>query len=180
MLDELVVLMGGRVAEAIVLDDVASGASGDIQMATGLARSMVCEWGMSDNLGMVQYGDGGGGEVFLARDMAKSKNYSEDTAQKIDSEIKRIIDEAYDKATELLTKYRKDLDVIADALMEFETLDGSHIAELMETGNMTNPPKSPKPPEVPKDTPKATSKASDAESKDDDDPLAGDVVGVPA
>ena len=180
MLDELVVLMGGRVAEAIVLDDVASGASGDIQMATNLARSMVCEWGMSDNLGMVQYGDGGGGEVFLARDMAKSKNYSEDTAQKIDSEIKRIIDEAYDKAMELLTKHRKDLDVIADALMEFETLDGAHIAELMETGNMTNPPKSPKPPEVPDDKPKAAPKVSDASSKDDDDPLAGDVVGVPA
>ena len=85
MLDELVVLMGGRVAEAIVLDDVASGASGDIHMATNLARSMVCEWGMSEALGMVEYGDGGGGEVFLARDMGKSKNYSEATAQKIDS-----------------------------------------------------------------------------------------------
>ena len=126
MLDELVVLMGGRVAEAIVLDDVASGASGDIHMATNLARSMVCEWGMSEALGMVEYGDGGGGEVFLARDMGKSKNYSEATAQKIDSEIKRIIDEAYAKATELLTKHRKDLDVIADALMELSLI---HISE---------------------------------------------------
>ncbi len=180
MLDELVVLMGGRVAEEIVLDDVASGASGDIRMATNLARSMVCEWGMSDALGMVEYGDGGGGEVFLARDMGKSKNYSEATAQKIDSEIKRIIDEAYAKATELLTKHRKDLDVIADALMEYETLDGSHIVELMDTGSMTNPPKSPKPPEIPDDKPKATAKPADSSSKDDDDPLAGDVVGVPA
>lgn len=180
MLDELVVLMGGRVAEEIVLDDVASGASGDIRMATNLARSMVCEWGMSTALGMIEYGDGGGGEVFLARDMGKSKNYSEATAQKIDSEIKRIIDEAYAKATDLLTKHRKDLDIIADALMEFETLDGSHIVELMDTGSMTNPPKSPKPPEVPDDQPKATSKPVDSSSKDDDDPLAGDVVGVPA
>ena len=180
MLDELIVLMGGRVAEEIVLDDVASGASGDIRMATNLTRSMVCEWGMSDALGMVEYGDGGGGEVFLARDMAKSKNYSEATAQMIDSEIKRIIDEAYAKATELLTKHRTDLDVIADALMEYETLDGSHIAELMEVGTMSNPPKSPKPPEVPDDKPTATPTSADSSSKDDDEPLAGDVVGVPA
>lgn len=180
MQDELVVLMGGRVAEEIVLDDVASGASGDIRMATNLARSMVCEWGMSDALGMVEYGDGGNGEVFLARDMAKSKNYSEATAQKIDSEIKRIIDEAYAKATELLTKHRKDMDLIADALMEYETLDGAHIAELMETGMMSNPPKSPKPPEVPDDKPKPSAKTADSSSKDDDEPLAGDVVGVPA
>ena len=180
MLDELVVLMGGRVAEEIVLDDVASGASGDIRMATNLARSMVCEWGMSTALGMVEYGDGGGGEVFLARDMGKSKNYSEATAQMIDSEIKRIIDESYAKATELLTKHRKDMDVIAEALMEYETLDGSHIAELMETGTMSNPPKSPKPPEVPDDKPKTTPSAADSSSKDDGDPLAGDVVGVPA
>ncbi len=180
MQDELVVLMGGRVAEEIVLDDVASGASGDIRMATNLARSMVCEWGMSDALGMVEYGDGGNGEVFLARDMAKSKNYSEATAQKIDSEIKRIIDDAYAKATELLTKHRKDMDLIADALMEYETLDGAHIVELMETGTMNNPPKSSKPPEVPDDKPKATAQPADSSSKDDDEPLAGDVVGVPA
>lgn len=180
MLDELVVAMGGRVAEEIVLDDVASGASGDIRMATNLARSMVCEWGMSDALGMVEYGDGGGGEVFLARDMGKSKNYSEATAQKIDSEIKRIIDDAYAKATELLTKHREHLDLIAEALMEYETLDGAQIMELMETGKMSNPPKSPKPPEVPDDKPKATPSAADSSSKDDDEPLAGDVVGVPA
>ncbi|MBK1834790.1 ATP-dependent zinc metalloprotease FtsH [Roseibacillus ishigakijimensis] len=180
MLDELVVLMGGRVAEEIVLDDVASGASGDIRMATNLARSMVCEWGMSDALGMVEYGDGGGGEVFLARDMAKTKNYSEATAQTIDSEIKRIIDEAYAKATELLTKHREDLDVIAEALMEYETLDGAHIEELMKTGGMSNPPRSPKPPEVPDGERKTSQKPADSSSEDDDEPLAGDVVGVPA
>jgi len=107
MLDELIVLMGGRVAEEIVLDDIASGAMGDIRMATNLARSMVCEWGMSTELGMVEYGDGGSGETFLARE--KPKNYSEATAQKIDLEIKRIIDEAYAKATELLTQHRNNL-----------------------------------------------------------------------
>lgn len=179
MLDELIVLMGGRVAEEIVLDDIASGAMGDIRMATNLARSMVCEWGMSTELGMVEYGDGGAGESFMSRD--KPKNYSEATAQKIDSEIKRIIDEAYAKATELLTEHRGNLDLIADALIEYETLDGSHIVELMDTGSMSNPPKSPNPPEVPDETPKATPKPSDDSSKkDDDEPLAGDVVGVPA
>ena len=142
---------------------------------------MVCEWGMSDELGMVEYGDGGNGEVFLARDMAKSKNYSEATAQKIDDEIKRIIDEAYDKATELLTKHRKDLDVIAEALMEYETLDGAQIMELMEKGEMSDPPRSNRPPEVPDDTTPAAPTAEDKEeSKDDDDPLAGDTVEVPA
>lgn len=180
MLDELIVLMGGRVAEEIVLDDVASGAMGDIRMATNLARSMVCEWGMSSELGMVEYGDGGGGEVFLARDMGKSKNYSEATAQKIDNEIKRIIDEAYAKATEILQANRENLDLIAEALMEFETLDGIHIAELMKDGEMKNPPKSPKPPEIPDDTPKASAQKTEKSSKDDDEPLAGEVVGVPA
>ena len=178
MLDELIVLMGGRVAEEIVLDDIASGAMGDIRMATNLARSMVCEWGMSTELGMVEYGDGGSGETFLARE--KPKNYSEATAQKIDLEIKRIIDEAYAKATELLTQHRNNLDLIADALMEYETLDGSHISELMETGVMSNPPKSPNPPEVPKDTPNAAPKPTENNEEDDDEPLAGDVVGVPA
>jgi cell division protease FtsH len=180
MLDELVVLMGGRVAEELVLDDIASGAMGDIRMATNLSRSMVCEWGMSDALGMVEYGDGGQGEVFLARDMAKTKNYSEATAQKIDSEIKRLTDESYQKATELLKANRNNLDLIAEALMEYETLDGAHIAELMKDGEMKNPPRSPKPPEVPDDTPKQSQKSKESSSKDDDDPLAGDVVGVPA
>lgn len=171
--------MGGRVAEEIVLDDIASGAMGDIRMATNLARKMVCEWGMSDELGMVEYGDGEG-EVFLARDIAKSKNYSEATAQKIDSEIKRIIDEAYEKATSLLKENRDKLEVVAEALMEYETLDGAQIIELMETGSMSNPPKSPKPPEIPDEKPKATSKPPVTEEEDDDGPLPGEVVGAPA
>jgi cell division protease FtsH len=82
LLSQLIVLMGGRVAEEIIFGDVTNGAMGDIRMATSLARKMVCEWGMSTDLGMVEYGDGGSGG-FLARDMmSQSKNYSEDTAQK--------------------------------------------------------------------------------------------------
>ncbi|MDP0492427.1 MAG: ATP-dependent zinc metalloprotease FtsH [Verrucomicrobiota bacterium JB023] len=179
MLDELVVLMGGRVAEEIVLDDIASGAMGDIRMATNLARKMVCEWGMSDDLGMVEYGDGEG-EVFLARDISKSKNYSEATAQKIDAEIKQLIDNAYAEATRLLTEHRKQLDIVADALMEFETLDGIHISELMTDGEMKNPPKSPKPPEMPDEKPKPTQKPVNKGEEDDDGPLPGEVVGAPA
>jgi hypothetical protein len=94
-LANLIVTMGGRIAESFHSDDVSNGASGDIRQATSLARHMVCEWGMSEQLGMVEYGEGDS-PVFLARDMAKSRNYSEETARVIDSEIKRFIDEAYE------------------------------------------------------------------------------------
>jgi cell division protease FtsH len=91
LLDSIVVAMGGRVAEEIVFGDVTSGASGDIKMATNIARRMVCEWGMSDNLGMIDYSDGSE-QVFLGRDLMRGRDYSEATAQKIDAEIKRLID----------------------------------------------------------------------------------------
>ena len=120
LLSQLIVLMGGRVAEEIIFGDVTNGAMGDIRMATSLARKMVCEWGMSTDLGMVEYGDGGGGG-FLARDMmSQSKNYSEDTAQKIDNEIKDLIDHAYKEAERLLNENRSLLDKISEALLEFE------------------------------------------------------------
>jgi cell division protease FtsH len=147
LLDSLVVAMGGRVAEEIVFGDVTSGASGDIRMATNIAKKMVCEWGMSESLGMVEYGDSNE-HVFLARDMARSRDYSEATAQKIDGEVKLLIDTAYARATDLLKKNRAQLDAIAKALLEYETLDASHIRDLMEHGEMRNPPNS-KPPALP-------------------------------
>jgi cell division protease FtsH len=126
---------------------------GDIRQATSIARKMVCAWGMSERMGMVEYGDEESA-VFLARDMSRSRNYSEHTAQMIDEEVKRLIDEAYAKATQVLTQYRDKLDLIATALLEFETLDGSHIKEIMATGSMQNPPptisKSQPPPPLPK------------------------------
>ena len=182
MIDQLVVLMGGRVAEEIMLDDVASGASGDIHMATSLARRMVCEWGMSEKMGMVEYGDNGGGGGFLARDMmSQGKNYSEETAQQIDAEIKRFIDEGYSDAQRLLGERRELLELIAQALMEFETLDAKHIQDLMEHGEMTDPPKPPEPPAVPDDAAETKVK-EDAEEKssDDEDTLPPEVVGAPA
>lgn len=182
MLDFMVVAMGGRVAEEIMLDDVASGAQGDISMATNIARRMVCEWGMSEKMGMVDYsaGDGGG---FLARDMmASSKNYSEATAQMIDQEIKRFIDEAYAKAKEILTEHKDKLELIGKALMEYETLSGENIEDLMKDGDMRNPPPSPTPPELPEsaeDEPRSKTPAAEPEEDDDDGP-EGVPIGAPA
>lgn len=180
MLDQLVVLMGGRVAEEIMLDDVASGASGDIHMATSLARRMVCEWGMSEKMGMVEYGGGESGG-FLARDMmSQSKSYSEATAQQIDAEVKDFIDIAYKQAQRLLGDRRDLLELIAQALMEFETLDAQHIKDLLEHGEMKNPPAPPTPPEVPEDVQKEPAEASKEPSEENDGTMPPEVVGAPA
>ncbi len=151
VLDNLVVAMGGRVAEELVFGDVTSGASGDIRMATNQARKMVCEWGMSDELGMVEYGEHHE-HLFLGRDVGSGRNYSEATAQMIDQEVKSIIDTSYQKATHLITTHRDKLDAIAQALLEYETLEGHHIREIMETGRLQNPPRSPRPPALPAET----------------------------
>ncbi len=147
LLDDLVVAMGGRVAEELKFGDVTSGAQGDIRMATDIARRMICEWGMSEELGMVEYGENQA-HVFLARDLGSRRNYSEHTAQKIDDEIKRLIDNSYQRAKELLIKHRPDMDVLAKALLEYETLDAAHVQEIMEHGELLNPPRS-KPPTPP-------------------------------
>jgi len=156
LLDNLVVDMGGRVAEELVFGDVTSGARGDIKMATNLARKMVCQWGMSESLGMVEYGESED-HVFLARDMGRMRDYSESTAQAIDGEVKKLIDDAYARAKDMLTKHRQQLEWIAKALLEYETLDGIHIKELLEHGKILNPPstavKPPPLPPVPVETP---------------------------
>ncbi len=133
MLDLICVTMAGRIAEEVVSDDISSGAAGDIQQATGMARAMVCNWGMSEKLGMVQYG-GDSEYVFLGREMARSKDYSEGTASEIDTEVRRIIDEAYQRAQDILDTHRDKLELIANALLEFETLEGSQVADLVRTG----------------------------------------------
>ena len=176
MLDHLVVAMGGRVAEEIVFGDVTNGAGGDIKMATDIARKMVCQWGMSDDLGMVEYGDHQE-HKFLARDMTATRSYSEDTAQKIDSEVKRLIDTAYNKAREMLLSHREELDLIAHALLEYETLDASHIKDLMDDGEMSDPPASPNPPEFDSDNNKSP-KEQDSTLGDDINP--GDLAPVGA
>jgi cell division protease FtsH len=143
MLDLIAVMMAGRIAEEIISGDISSGAAGDIQQATSLAHSMVCQWGMSDRLGMVQYGNDGD-HLFMGRDMVQRKEYSEFTAQEIDGEVKRIIKEAYDRAKSLIEQYRDKLEIIANALLEYETLDGAQVTEIVKTGMFTPPPPDPK------------------------------------
>ncbi len=177
--DSLVVAMGGRVAEELIFGNYTNGAAGDIRQATQMARQMVCSWGMSEELGMVEYGESEG-EVFLARDMAKSKNYSEETAKKVDQEIKRFIDNAYKSATEMLTEHRDKLDLIAKSLIEYETLSGDHVRELMDIGEMKNPPKSPEPPQLPKTSKTKENKRKESKTDDDENTFDPEIVGAPA
>src|SRR4029079_15315714 len=142
MLDIIAVTMAGRIAEEIVSEDISTGATGDIQHATQLARAMVCQWGMSDTLGMVQYGDNNE-YVFLGREMGRSKDYSEKTAQEIDNEVKRMIDDAYRRAKEIIDGNRDKLEMIANCLLEYETLEGFQVEEIVRTGKFTPPPPTP-------------------------------------
>jgi cell division protease FtsH len=143
MMDLLAVMMAGRIAEEIVSGDISSGASGDIQQATSIARAMVCQWGMSDKLGMVQYGNDHD-QVFMGRDMMQRKDYSEFTAQEIDTEVKRMINESYDRAKALIEEHRDKLEIIANALLEYESLDGTQVSDIVKTGTFTPPPPLPK------------------------------------
>lgn len=138
-IDTIIMTMAGRIAEEYVTEDISSGASMDIQQATHLAKAMVMHWGMSEKLGMVLYGESQE-YVFLGRDMMRSKDYSERVAQEIDGEVKRLIDEAYQRAKELIDANRDKLELIANALLEFETLDGAQVDEIVRTGKFTPPP----------------------------------------
>ena len=142
LLDRLVMIMGGRVAEDLIFGDVTNGARGDIGQATGIARKMVCEWGMSEKLGMVDYSEGEE-HVFLARDITRNRSFSEVTAQEIDREVKKLCDDAYARAKHLITSNRDKLEIIAKALLEFETLDGDQVQDIVKTGGMSKPPSPP-------------------------------------
>ncbi|MFP3392281.1 ATP-dependent zinc metalloprotease FtsH [Brevibacillus sp. SIMBA_040] len=138
LLDKIVGLLGGRVAEEIVLGDISTGAHNDFQRATAIARSMITEYGMS-RLGPMQFGKSQG-QVFLGRDYGNERNYSEQIAYEIDQEMRTIINECYTKCTELLTTHRDKLDLIANTLLRVETLDAEQIKQLIETGEMTTDP----------------------------------------
>ena len=138
LMDDLAVSMAGRIAEEIVAQDISSGAAGDIQMATQIARAMVCQLGMSDKLGMINYA--GESEHYLGREIGRRTDYSEHTAMEIDAEVKRIIDEAYAVAKGIINTNRDKLEAIAKALLEFETLDGAQVVDIVRTGKMSNPP----------------------------------------
>ncbi len=160
MEDMIAMTMGGRIAEELVSHDFSTGAAGDIQQATNIARAMVCQFGMSEKLGMVQYGEDND-YVFLGKEMIRSKDYSESTAQEIDREVKRLIDEGYERANKIITENRDKLEKIANSLLEHETLDGSQVAEIVKTGDFT-------PPEPPPSSGDPVIKESSNEPKSDD------------
>ncbi|GAA0320649.1 ATP-dependent zinc metalloprotease FtsH [Bacillus carboniphilus] len=136
LLDKITGLLGGRVAEEIVFGEVSTGAHNDFQRATGIARRMVTEFGMSDKLGPLQFGQGQGGNVFLGRDFNNDQNYSDAIAYEIDLEIQRIIKECYERARKILTENRDKLDLVANTLLEVETLDAEQIKHLVDHGSL--------------------------------------------
>jgi cell division protease FtsH len=137
-LNQIAILMGGRVAEEIIFNQKTTGAGNDIERATELARSMVTEWGMSDEFGPLNF-SGGKHEVFLGRDFSSSDRLSEDTAKRIDAEIRDIVFKQHERAMSILTEHRKDLESVGEALLEYETLDGHDIDTILRGGKIERP-----------------------------------------
>jgi len=169
LLDELKLLLGGRVAEAIVLKEISSGASNDLQRATELARKMICEYGMSDVLGAVTFGHRQE-QVFLGRDIGKENEYSEKIAAQIDSEIRKFIDEAYEGTVKLLSDHLEQLHLIAENLIERETLEAHELEEIMKYGHIL--PKG----ETPNDQPPAPGTPAPVEPNKVADAVEGKVM----
>lgn len=159
LLDRLKVAMGGRVAEEIVLKEISTGASQDIQQATRMARGMVMQYGMSKSLGPVAYGENQNHQVFLGRDFNHERNYSEEVASEIDKEVRKYLEDAYDACRVILTENRDKLELIAQALMERETLTASELEELVTKGKLSDD----------SDTKKDDSHKDDNQPKDGDD-----------
>jgi cell division protease FtsH len=142
-LDQISMAMGGRIAEELIFDEMSSGAASDIEHATGIARAMVCRWGMSAKLGPLAFGNREG-EVFLGRDFATRPDYSEDTARQIDAEVREIIMGCYDKGKRLLVENLETLKRIGEALLEYETLDAEDVNLLIQGGALTREPPAPR------------------------------------
>jgi cell division protease FtsH len=138
------VLFGGRIAEEIFMKQMTTGASNDFERATEMARNMVMRWGMSESLGPMVYGENEG-EVFLGRSITTHKNVSESTLQKVDAEIRRIVDQQYALARKLIEGNREKVEIMAKALLEWETIDAEQINDIME-GRPPRPPKPAAPP----------------------------------
>ena len=130
MIGEITTLLGGRVAEQLVLDDISTGASNDLERATKIARSMVTKYGFSEKLGPVVYGDQN--EVFLGRDFTQSRNYSEQIATDIDEEIKDIVEKCYVNCTNILTEHMDKLHLVAEKLLQTEKMDEEEFKAIME------------------------------------------------
>jgi cell division protease FtsH len=178
VLNQVCCAMGGRAAEEIEIGDITSGAAGDIRMATNIARSMVCDWGMSD-LGMISFGDKQD-QVFLGKELSRAQNYSEETAQKIDIAIKTIIDDQYSRARKILDDNIDALHASAAALLEHETIEGKHVHEILEHGKIISPviSSNTNEEEIVEDEKEAESE--DKKSKEDDLDPGVEPAGVPA
>ena len=131
MEERLITLLGGRVAEALMLGDISTGASNDLQRATAMARKMVGTYGMSEKLGAVAF-DAGSDEVFIGKSMAQTRPYSEKTAAEMDAEVRRIIDEAYRRCERILMENRVQLEATAQYLLEHETMSGEELQAIYE------------------------------------------------
>jgi cell division protease FtsH len=180
VLNQVCCAMGGRAAEEIEIGDVTSGAAGDIRMATNIARSMVCDWGMSE-LGMISFGDKQD-QVFLGKELSRAQNYSEETAQKIDYAIKEIIDDQYTRAKKILNDNIDALHTSAAALLEHETIEGKHIHEILDKGKIISPIIKSIPLSQERNKEEDSKKEQEGEGKSKKDDLGHDPepVGVPA
>ncbi len=149
LMDELKTLLAGRVAEEIVLDEISTGASNDIERASQIVRGMITQYGMSNVLGPITYGESQDHQVFLGRDISKQRNYSEEVASEIDKEVRKYIEEAYEACKKLINENIDKLHLIAQALIERETLEAAELEELMTKGVITDKPKQDDYPEDP-------------------------------
>jgi cell division protease FtsH len=148
LLSTIAVLFGGRIAEEVFMGQMTTGASNDFERATAIARSMVTQWGMSDELGTMVYGENEG-EVFLGRSITTHKNVSEATLQKVDQEIRKIIDQQFSLAKKLILDNRDKVEAMTKALLEWETIDADQISDIMGG----KPPRPPKPTQAPQQPP---------------------------
>ena len=148
ILQNIAVLFGGRIAEEIFMGQMTTGASNDFERATELARNMVTRWGMTEAMGPMVYGENEG-EVFLGRSVTMHKNVSETTMQRVDSEIRRIVDQQYQLARRLVEDNRDKVEAMAKALLEWETIDADQINDIMAG----KPPRPPKPAQAPQQPP---------------------------
>jgi cell division protease FtsH len=149
--DQIAILLGGRIAEYLTIGSITTGAGNDLERATEMARRMVCEWGMSDSMGPLTFGKKEE-QIFLGREIAQHQDYSEDTALKIDQEVKRIVTEAYDRAHTVLTEYKHRLSDMAEALLSRETLDAEQVRRIVAGEPLDELPQvqtSPEPPAPP-------------------------------
>ncbi|NQU11519.1 cell division protein FtsH, partial [bacterium] len=162
LLDQLAGIMGGRIAEELVFGDTTSGAAGDIKQATYIVRKMVSEWGMSERIGMVNVSDREE-HLFVGRDMFKPREVSEHTAREIDEEVRRIIDSCYARARETVAANREKLVALAEALIEYETLDAPQIEDIITTGKMVHPPTRPAAPTPPSSQPSPATPGDDTQ-----------------